>query len=590
MLDRSSLISESIRLIRPFWPLAAAATAMGTLSGLATAWLLATINEALYSDGGFTQAALWTFVGLVVLTLIGEIISDLGNSFIGQQVIAGLRKDLVARIIAAPIDQIERYKSHRLLSSLGQDVDTISSFSYAFSSYAIAFAVIVGCVAYLLYLSPGIFLLVAIVITVGIAVNRLARQRGRVYQNEARSAQDQLYKQYRAISEGAKELRINRDRRRRVHSSELGGTIDRVRDLRFRAFRIFMSANAVDSALYFALIGVILAGSDWFAVERTVVSGFILVLLYMRGPLNQLLRAYGSFVNAQISFERIARLSADFTNPEPHLLDEAIHAARDDEARQIESITLEAASYRFPTSDDAEPFTLGPIDLNIAAGEIIFIVGENGCGKTTLLKLLLGLYEPQSGNLLLGGEPVSPRNRDDYRQLFSAVFFDYFLFDDLVVPEEAIREKAAGYLSKLEIAHKVRIEGDRFSTTDLSAGQRKRLALIQVYLENRPIIVFDEWAAEQDPTFRRLFYTEILPDLQRQGKTLIVVSHDDRYFDVADRIIRLEAGKITETRNMPDGANNVLSRTAERADQPDAAFSPSAGTAAPEARQSGAAR
>lgn len=572
MRDRSSLISESIRLIRPFWPQAAAATAMGTLSGLATAWLLATINEALYSDGGFTEAALWTFVGLVVLTLSGEIISDLSNSFIGQQVIAGLRKDLVARIIAAPIDQIERYKSHRLLSSLGQDVDTISGFSYAFSSYAIAFAVIVGCVTYLLYLSPGLFLLVTAVIVAGVAINRLARKRGRVYQNEARSAQDQLYKQYRAISEGAKELRINRERRRRIHSGELGGTIDRVRDLRFRAFRIFMSANAADSALYFALIGVILAGQSTFGVERTVVSGFILVLLYMRGPLNQLLRAYGSFVNAQISFERIARLSADFTNPEPHLLEDALVSEQlRAEAPRIQNIALQSVSYRFPAADGTEPFVLGPIDLSIAAGEILFIVGENGCGKTTLLKLLLGLYEPQAGHVLLDGEPVVADNRDDYRQLFSAVFFDYFLFDDLVVQADEIRDRADGYLSKLDIAHKVRIEGDRFSTTDLSAGQRKRLALIQVYLENRPVIVFDEWAAEQDPTFRRLFYTEILPDLQRQGKTLIVVSHDDRYFGVADRVIRLEAGKITETRNMPSGANDILPNAAGWAEQPGAA-------------------
>jgi len=105
---------------------------------------------------------------------------------------------------------------------------------------------------------------------------------------------------------------------------------------------------------------------------------------------------------------------------------------------------------------------------------------------------------------------------------------------------------AEKYLDRLEISHKVSIEGGAFSTIDLSAGQRKRLALVQAYLENRPVMVFDEWAAEQDPTFRRVFYTEILPDLKRQGKTLIVISHDDRYFHLADRRITLRGGRVAD--------------------------------------------
>lgn len=541
-----SLIAEGIRLLRPFWPVAALATAMGTLSGLATAWLLATINRALYVDGDITAGLLWAFAGLVALTLAGEVVSDLGNSWIGQRIVASLRKELVAKVVAAPIDRIERYKSHRLLAALGQDVETVSAFSYSFSSLAIALAVTFGCVAYLLLLSPPLFLIVAVAIGAGIWVNRLARGRGAAFYDQARSAQDDLYRHYGAITQGAKELRQNRERRQRVHGGQLTATIDRIRDMKVKAFRIFMSANAVDSALFFAAIGLIVGWRGWFGVDRAVVSGFVLVLLYVKGPLDHALGAYGSFVNAQLSFARIARLSADFANPEPHLGEAGAAAGLPVPAR-IETIGLRGACYAFPAAEGVKPFTLGPIDLTVKAGEILMIVGENGSGKTTLIKLLLALYQPLEGELLLNGEPVTAESRDDYRQLFSAIHFDYFLFDDPLAPKGAAPGAVNGWLARLEIAHKVRLEGDSFSTTELSAGQRKRLALIQVYLEDRPIIVFDEWAAEQDPTFRRLFHTEILSDLRRQGKTLIVISHDDRYFDVADRVARLEAGRIVET-------------------------------------------
>lgn len=558
MRDRNSLISEGIRLLKPFWPIAVFATGMGTLSGLATAWLLATINHALYADGDVTTALMWTFAGLVVLTLVGEIVSDLGNSWIGQQIIASMRKDLVAKIVAAPIDQIERYKAHRLLSALGQDVDTVSAFSYGFSALAIALAVTVACIAYLLFLSPVLFVIVAVAIGAGVTFNRLARKRGAAYYDEARNAQDDLYRHYRSITEGAKELRINRERRTHVHGIGLAGTIDRIRDTKTKAFRIFMSANAADSALFFAAIGLIVGWQGWFGVERPTVSGFVLVLLYVKGPLDQALGAYGSFVNAQVSFKRIAQLSTDFANPEPHLAATSSAPASQGFTRVTDRIELRGARYTFPMAQGAEPFTLGPIDLTIRKGEIFFVVGENGSGKTTLIKLLLGLYQPASGALYLDGVPVSAENRDDYRQLFSAIFFDYFLFDDVVAPEGEVTDQARGYLDQLEIGQKVRIENGRFSTTDLSAGQRKRLALVQVYLEGRPIIVFDEWAAEQDPTFRRIFYTEMLPDLKKQGKTLIVISHDDRYFSAADRIARIDKGKIIEEITNPvDESQNV---------------------------------
>jgi len=176
------------------------------------------------------------------------------------------------------------------------------------------------------------------------------------------------------------------------------------------------------------------------------------------------------------------------------------------------------------------------------------VVGENGGGKTTLIKLLLGLYTPHSGEVLVNGKVVEASSRDDYRQLFTTIFADFFLFEELMDGQHDIPAEAARYLERLEIAHKVGVADGAFTTLDLSTGQRKRLALVHAWLDQRPILVFDEWAADQDPTFRRIFYTELLPDLKRQGRTLIVISHDDRYFDVADQLVRMEQGQLVSER------------------------------------------
>jgi len=198
-------------------------------------------------------------------------------------------------------------------------------------------------------------------------------------------------------------------------------------------------------------------------------------------------------------------------------------------------------------------FELGPVSLALRAGEIVYLVGGNGSGKTTLAKLIAGLYEPERGQVLLDGEPVGGEAAgwDQYREQFSAVFTDFHLFDRLLGLEPALEARGRELLAALDLAHKVQIEGGRFSTTELSRGQQMRLALLVACLEDRPVCVFDEWAADQDPVYKEVFYARILPELKARGKALLVVTHDDRYFHLADRVLKLEGGRLVSAPGEP---------------------------------------
>lgn len=532
---------ELLLLLKPFWLLVTVSTVLGMLGGLSITTLLALINQALHSTEGLSQGVVLAFAGLCLLALLSSILSDIGTNHVGQHIIAKLRKELGEKVLSAPIEQIERYRSHRLIPVLTHDVDTISDFAFSFAPLAISMTVTLGCLGYLAMLSWPVFLLMLIAIAIGTTAQYVARTHGIKGFLAARDAEDELQKHYNAIAQGAKELRIHRPRRQRMFRQRIQGTADHICDTQIRAINIFVVAKTFGSMLFFVVIGLALAlQSYWPNADQTVMSGFVLVLLYMKGPLEHLVGTLPIVSRAQVAFRRIAELSAQFSSPEPHLLLED----KDSQPGTIRSLELRDVQYAFPPVEGCEPFRLGPVNLRIEQGDIVFIVGENGCGKTTLIKLLLGLYPPQQGEIRLDGQAVTAENRDDYRQLFTTIFADYYLFDEVVQGGQQLPDDAGRYLQRLEIAHKVSIRDGAFSTTDLSTGQRKRLALINAWLEERPVLVFDEWAADQDPTFRRIFYTELLPDLKRLGKTIIVISHDDRYFDMADQLVRMESGRV----------------------------------------------
>lgn len=550
--------SEVAHLLRPFLPWIGLSTVCGLVSGAATVLLLRTVNDTLNQEAGLSGGLLWTFVALCLAALGGRLVSDVSTNFVGQRLVAQVRISLARKILSAPIDALERYRTHRLMPVLSQDVDMISDAAFVLSSALIGSAIALGCLAYLAWLSPALFALVLVALVVGATLQIAAQTRAEKGFWKAREHEDRLHKAYRAISEGAKELRMHRERRNRMLGEQVERIVAQIRDVNGRAINTYVVAAAFGAALFFLIIALIMGWAAFRPTEPAVLSGFVLVLLFLKGPIDQIAMTLPHVGRAKVAFLRIADLSARFATPEPHL-----HQDRPAPAPVLhEGIALQSVRYAFDApADGGAPFVLGPIDLELRRGEMVFIVGDNGSGKTTLIKLLLGLYAPHEGEVLIDGVTVTAQARDDYRQLFTTVLSDFYLFEDLAGAGaageggsgmSALPEAARPYLERLEIAHKVSIQDGAFSTVDLSTGQRKRLALVHAYLEGRPVMVFDEWAADQDPAFRHLFYTELLPELRAKGHLLVVISHDDRYFHLADRVVHMRAGRIAETRVRAD--------------------------------------
>src|SRR5262249_21765727 len=273
-------------------------------------------------------------------------------------------------------------------------------------------------------------------------------------------------------------------------------------------------------------------------------------LLYLMTPLQVIMNSLPNLGRANVALQKVEKLGLELTekgtekeSPSPSVL-----------PADWRLLELDGVTHVYRREGEKDIFTLGPIDLTLRPGELVFLTGGNGAGKTTLAKLLVGLYVPESGEVRFNGQTVTDENREFYRQHFSVVFSDFHLFESLLgLDAPDLDDRVRDYLDQLQLSHKVEIKDGKLSTIDLSQGQRKRLALLTAYLEDRPIYVFDEWAADQDPLFKQVFYYQLLKDLRSRNKAVLVISHDDHYYDVADTIIKLEYGQIDDNTSFVKG-------------------------------------
>lgn len=516
---------------------------LGGVSGAMNASMLALLNAAVFRPTGAPGKLLPMFILLCVAAPLTRVVSELFLLRLGQNAVYSLRTEIARQVLTVPLRWLEQNGTHRILSILTDDLYNLTGTVGQIPVICVNIGVVSSCLIYMAWLKWQLLAAVLSFMAIGILTYRFGVGRAELHFERARQSENDLQKHYQGLLFGMKELKLHQKRREVFLTRVLGKSAHEFRTEAIAGMNIYILAANWGQLLIFVIIGVsVFALRGFLSAEAGVLTGFIMALLYMMAPLQMILNAAPGLVRARIAIRNVHDLGIKLSRSASSEVTGSALAAQ---GRSVH-LQLRNVVYSHREADSPDVFTVGPIDLAIEPGELLFITGGNGSGKTTLAKLLVGLYTPDEGDLRYNGKTVTDENRDSYRQLFSGVFSDFFLFESLLGLERAqLDDRAREYIRFLRLNEKVRVQDGVFSTTALSQGQRKRLALLTCCLEDRPVLFFDEWAADQDPSFKEFFYGTILPGLRAQGKTVIVISHDDRYYGVADRIVNLESGRIT---------------------------------------------
>jgi putative ATP-binding cassette transporter len=522
----------------------------GIVSGLGNALLIGLIHLSVTRSHP-DMLLIGEFTAFVFLAAAARLGAQALAVTLAQETMYELVMELSRKILASPLRHLEEIGISQLLATLTDDVTSLTAGLISIANIGLSAAVVLACCVYLGVLSFAVLVAMVALIVVNALIYRLCVRLADKDLTHAREQQDILFGHFQALTEGAKELRLYQFRADSLLNQDLQATAMSFRRSNLKGRVIYAIAGSLFQLTFFSMFGVVIFLFPRFQIaDHAVVLGCLLVLMFMMTPAGVLVGAAPAIGQARVALEKLNRLGLSLETP---ALIRANLSNRPCEARRHYVLELRNVVYRYCVDIREDAFELGPIDLKISTGEVVFLVGGNGSGKTTLAKIITGLYKPKSGEILLNGRKIVDPIYGDYRQNFAAVFADSFLFNSVsggAGPERGAL--VAQYLSSLRMSDVAWVEDGLWSSIKLSQGQKKRLGLIDALLTDRPIFVLDEWAAEQDPLFRDIFYLQLLPELVQANKSVIVISHDERYYHIANRIVRLERGKLIANQTAND--------------------------------------
>jgi len=527
---------------------------MAAIGGISSAAVLAAINAGAQAAGESENSSLWAIALFLVALTLFIWSQPFVTTTITAEIEAIIHKmrvrlmDAVRRSELLSIDDIGR---SRIVAAINSDAGVLTQASntlvYSMQSVVLIFFISI----YVAYLSIAAFIMSVVIVGIAGTVFHLRSRRLALERARAADQERQLFDRMDDFLDGFKEVRLNKARSVALFDDavEVSRAAANIKiGAQVQTFRQIVS---VQSYMY-VLLGAVVFAAPRFgeSLGGASIPKATTALLFVVGACFGLVQSIPILLNANAAADRLQKLVSDLS---------ATASVLPDDTRALTHfgvIEMRNIVFRYVDKFSDTAFHIGPIDFTLRSGELVFITGGNGSGKSTLLRVLAGLYPPDSGEMTLDGMHVNNDTRDSYRSLFSAIFFDYHLFRRLYGIPEPDPVEIGRLLAQFRLDNKTGLSQGEFRTLDLSSGQRRRLALIVSLLERRPILLLDEWTAEQDPEFRRKFYDELLPQLMQAGKTVVVITHDDRYLDELElpaRRIRMDEGRVVDQRSMQSG-------------------------------------
>ena len=523
---------------------------VSALAGVANMLLILLVTSALNSDVAL-KFQIFYFVLVLSVYLFGRRFVQVRLIKLTRDLIYDLRIKLIDRIFSTSYQKFEKIDRGRIYTALNDDVGTIGE---SINMFILLVTHLFTAAAAMIYLATIAFwatILTTLLILSLTAIYYFVSRSTNHYFEEARDTRNGFMRLLNGMIDGFKEISL-RQNKKLSYKEDISENADEYRQKISIASIRYVMASLVGEIVLVSILGtaVFVFPRLFPAIQPAAISMFVIVLLYLINPVNGILQSIPAIKRLTIAWNRVHRFTKEIpANCAPG------GRTGTQFAGNIHSLRVENLGFAYGEGDTR--FVVGPIDLEVRQGEILFIIGGNGSGKTTLAKLLTGLYEADSGKIYIDEEEVP---FSTLGERFSAVFNPHYLFDKLYDIDISTKQAEIGrYLDLLHLSEKVTVlDNGTFSTLDLSGGQRKRLALLLCYLEDSPIYLFDEWAADQDPEYRKFFYRTLLPEMAAKGKIIIAITHDDHYFDVADKVVKMNQGKLTEY-TVREGALPVLS-------------------------------
>jgi cyclic peptide transporter len=524
---------------------------MSGLGGVSTAAILAALNTGMHAGEGAAATNLWgvtLFIVSLFMFVKTQLYVTVTTTAEIEAIINKIRLRLMDHVRRSELLALEDVGRARIVAAITSETAVLTQASNMLC-YTIQGAVLIFFVAiYVAYLSMAAFLTtITVVLIAGVIFHHKNRQ---LLEEKQRSAvwERRLYDRLTDFLDGFKEIRLNKGRSNDLFEDAIDVS-DTAAGIKIKTQTETFKVIVISQISMYVLLAAVVFVAPQFsgALSGASLTKTTTALMFIVGACFGLVQSIPILLNANAAADRIEELD--------QLLSEAASTPAEErdevEPSRFSSIEMRNIVFRYVDKFSDTTFQIGPLDFTLKAGELVFITGGNGSGKSTFLRVFAGLYPPMSGEVIFDGRRVNDFTRDAYRSLMSGIFFDYHLFQKLYGIRNPDPQEVEQLLSKFRLSDKTGLVNGEFRTLDLSGGQRRRLALIVSLLEKRPILLLDEWTAEQDPEYRRKFYDELLPDMLRSGATVVVITHDDRYLDELNlpaRKIRMEEGRIVESR------------------------------------------